>query len=228
MKYLLLTPQIETQIAEIKSKIRLSMNGVVADSMINAGINYKKNFGVSVPRIKELAAAYTPSVDLAQGLWAQKIRETMLMAALLMPKDKFTVEMANNWVTEINHTELAEQLSMQLFAQTPIAPDLCSQWVTADSKWIRVTGFMLAARVYKQLTPEQIKALTNRALELATTDDSQLYKSIGLCLSRFCRNSTETATYISGQLAALYDSSLKSHQYITNEVTQELLFLGIL
>lgn len=228
MKYLLLTPQIDVQISEIKSKIRLSMNGIVADSMSNAGINYKKNYGVSIPRIKEIAAAYVPSVDLAQGLWLQKIRETMIMATLLMPKEKCSVVLSNQWANEINQIELAEQLSMNLFAKLPQANELCAGWVKSDKHWLRVTGFMTAARIINQLKSAEILEITARAIQISDTDDRALYKSIGLCLSRFCRKDKEIAASILKEMTLFTNSTIQSQQYIAYEVTQELLFLDIL
>ena len=48
MKYFIQNPQLEAIIKEIRKKIRLSMNGVVADKMKESGIRYKQNFGVYI------------------------------------------------------------------------------------------------------------------------------------------------------------------------------------
>jgi 3-methyladenine DNA glycosylase AlkD len=226
MRYLLLTPQLEMLISEIKSKIRLSMNGVVADTMTNAGIHYKKNYGVSIPRIIEIASAYTPSVELAQALWLLKIREAMIMAALLMPKDNCSVAISNQWVSQINQLELAEQLTMHLFSKLPQASELSANWVKSDKLWLRVTGFMTAARIYAQLKSSEIYQITGRAIQLSATDEVQLYKAIGLCLSRFCRKDNEIAAFILREISLFPTSTIKSQQYIAYEVTQELIFLA--
>ena len=49
---------IKEQLKDIKTQLRLSMNGVVSQSMREKGLNYKLNFGVELPRIKSIAAAY--------------------------------------------------------------------------------------------------------------------------------------------------------------------------
>ena len=89
MKFLLTNPKIDQQIAEIKRKIRLSMNGITSESMESGGIVYKKNFGVAIPRLREIAREYNPDHDLAQRLWMLKIRETMILATLLEEPEKF-------------------------------------------------------------------------------------------------------------------------------------------
>lgn len=58
--------EIQDTIREIKSKFRLFMNGMVSQSMREKGIDYKLNFGIEYPRIKEIAADYPCSHELAQ------------------------------------------------------------------------------------------------------------------------------------------------------------------
>ena len=45
-------------IKEIKAQFRLFMNGVVSQSMREKGLDYKLNFGIELPRIKEIAAKF--------------------------------------------------------------------------------------------------------------------------------------------------------------------------
>lgn len=50
--------ELTEQLKEIKTQLRLSMNGAVSQSMREKGLVYKLNFGVELPRIKSIAAAY--------------------------------------------------------------------------------------------------------------------------------------------------------------------------
>ena len=49
---------IKEQLKDIKTQLRLSMNGVVSPSMREKVLNYKLNFGVELTRIKSIASAY--------------------------------------------------------------------------------------------------------------------------------------------------------------------------
>lgn len=60
MKYYIANPDLDLQITEIRRKIRLSMNGIISDQMSQNGIFYKKNYGVDIPRIKEITKSYIP------------------------------------------------------------------------------------------------------------------------------------------------------------------------
>ena len=60
---------LHEQLKEIKTQLRLSMNGVASQSMREKGLNYKLNFGVELPRIKAIAAQFEQEHLLAQALW---------------------------------------------------------------------------------------------------------------------------------------------------------------
>ena len=72
---------IKEQLKDIKTQLRLSMNGAVSQSMREKGLVYKLNFGVEIPRIKMIAEGYEKNHDLAQALWKEDIRECKIMAA---------------------------------------------------------------------------------------------------------------------------------------------------
>jgi 3-methyladenine DNA glycosylase AlkD len=228
MKYFFTTPVIDAQIVEIKAKIRLSMNGIVSEQMTQSGILYKKNYGVSLPRIKEIAASYELNHSLAQQLWALKIRETMIMATLLEQPEQFTVENANDWVAQFNQIEIVEQTCMHLFRKLDFAPALCCDWVQSDQIWKKITGFILSARIPEKLNDLELAIIIKKGIELSNTSDLHLYKAIGLSLSRLCRKNKESATSILKEIDLFLEPFSIGQQYILEEVKQELIFLDIL
>ena len=228
MNYTFINPEIEAQITEIKLKIRLSMNGIVSEQMIRNGIVYQKNFGVSIPRIKEIASNYTPNHSLALQLWDLQIRETMIMSTLLEPVGEYTIQSARILVSKFNQIEIAEQACMNLFCKLPFSSELSLEWVKSVTIWEQITGFLLAARMYKSLNRDELLSIITRGFELSTAPDFHLYKAVALCLSHFCRKDKETAAYILKELTALEPTSSTGRLYISNEVKQEILFLNTL
>ena len=228
MNYRLASPLLDAQIGEIKLKIRLSMNGIVSGQMTQSGIIYKKNYGVSIPRIREIASMYPPNHDLALRLWNLQIRETMIMATLLEPVDTCTREFANKWVGSFNQIEIVEQACMNLFSKLTYAGSLSLKWIHSDKTWIQISGFILAARIANKFNENEIAEIVQDALVLAKTDELHLYKAVALCLSRCSRRDKKTATYILKEINPFSQSSSISQQYIYDEVKQEILFLNIL
>ena len=228
MKYTLANPTLDAQITEILLKIRLSMNGIVSGQMTQMGIIYKKNFGVSIPRIKEIATFYTPNHDLAQRLLNLQIRETMIMSTLLEPVETFTPQLAQSLVMSFNQIEMVEQACMNLFCKLSWSTSICNEWIKSDSDWIKITGYTLAARIVEKLNPAEINMIIHEALKISDTTDFHLYKAVGLCLSRFCRKNKETATSILNGITAIALTTSIGQQHILTEVKQEILFMDIL
>ena len=100
---------IKEQLKDIKTQLRLSMNGAVSQSMREKGLVYKLNFGVELPRIKMIAEGYEKNHDLAQALWKEEIRECKILAGMLQPIETFYPEIADIWVENIRNIEIADE-----------------------------------------------------------------------------------------------------------------------
>jgi 3-methyladenine DNA glycosylase AlkD len=72
-------------IREIKAQFRLFMNGVASHSMREKGLDYKLNFGIELPRLKEISLRYEKNHSLAVEVWKENIRECKILATLLQP-----------------------------------------------------------------------------------------------------------------------------------------------
>lgn len=227
MKFYPSHPVIDAKIAEIRRKIRLSMNGIVSEQMEKMGISYKQNFGVSIPRLREIAKMYEPDYDLALRLWILDVREAKILATLLMPTDKMPEKIANEWLTDINNIELVEQVCMNLFYKLPYANTLCLEWIESlsDNVWEKICGFMLSVRIYSQLDKDGLKVIINEAFVNSSTENYHLYKSIALSLSRLIRAGEDIADIVFKKLLTISNSTLPGQKYIFHEVNEEIRFL---
>ncbi|MFZ4582051.1 MAG: DNA alkylation repair protein [Paludibacter sp.] len=225
MKYYITNDKLDAQIEEIRHKIRLMMNGIVADSMTQKGIVYPKNYGVALPDLKELAKNYQPSNDLADRLWLIGWRETLILSILLQPLENFSIDKARAEVNSIKNNETAEIICMYLLSKTDYAPTLVFELIDSDNLQTKTIGFMLAARIYSKLTEEQSEELIKQCEQHSITENYNLYKSIGLCLSRLIRINNSTANTIKLLVENFQKLETPSQYHIANEVKQELDFL---
>lgn len=228
MKFYISTPELNDQISSIRRTIRLSMNGVVSDAMKEKGIVYKSNYGVSIPRLREIAKKYNPGHDLAQRLWMLQIRETMILATLLEPADKFTKDLATQWAENFNQTEIIEQTCMNLLCKCSFAQELVGEWIAAENEWLQTAGFILGARIHAQFSTEQAIGISQTAIARAADENKTVYKAAAVCLARLCRNNKETATYILKATEPVLNRNATGVRYIYEEVKQEIIFLDIL
>ena len=126
------------------------MNGVVSTLQRRQGLNYKINFGVEIPRIKEIAAQYGKNRLLAQALWQQDIRECRMIAIFTMPVEDFSSNEADEWITTARYTELADQLSMNLLSKMPQATDKALALVQKEDNIAAYCGFTTLAHLLRQ------------------------------------------------------------------------------
>lgn len=139
--------ELQETLKNIKTQLRLSMNGVASHSMREKGLNYKLNFGVELPRIKDIAKQYDQDHELAQTLWKENVRESKILAGMLQPIDTFFSEIADIWVEDIQNIEIAELTCMNLFQYLPYAAAKSFQWMADEREYVQACGFILASRL---------------------------------------------------------------------------------
>ena len=114
---------IKEQLKDIKTQLRLSMNGGrVPKVCVRRDWIQTESSESNSPRIKMIVEGYEKNHDLAQALWKEDIRECKIMAAMLQPVDTFYPEIADIWVESIRNIEIAELTCMNLFQHLPYAP----------------------------------------------------------------------------------------------------------
>ena len=185
IKYFAVNEEIENQIKSIRRAIYLSMNGICAENIDNAGIEYKQNFGVSWARLCEIAQNYTPNYELAERLWLMSIRETKLLATLLCPPHELTAERLAEWTTCITTIELAEIFAFALLRKTTLTEQLL-QLEQSENHLLRLTAYHTLARLTNSLLETQNIASLQSAIELINPqdlDEISAYRAIENLLS---------------------------------------------
>lgn len=225
-KFLYTNTELDAQISSLQKAIRLSMNGVVADSMADHGLHYKKNYGVSTLRLKEIAHDYTPGVALAERLWLLGIRETMILATLLAPAESFPEHIAENWSRECTNQELIEQANMNLFQHLPYAASFALKCINSDTSSLQSFGFTLALRKYTHMNEVDVRHVVQRGIALSSDSDSYLIKTIAACLARFCRINRSTAQIVQDLVNQSITNESVGLTIIRKFVDNELIFLG--
>ena len=142
--------QTQETVRQIKQSFRLLMNGVASRSMREKGVDYKINWGVSLPDLQQLASKYEKNYDLAIALWKEDIRECKILATLLMPADQMPIEVVDIWMEQTNSQEMVEMAAFNLFQHLEYAPVLAYQWMAASDELRQMAGFLVLARLFSQ------------------------------------------------------------------------------
>ncbi len=140
--------QTAERIKQIKQSFRQMMDGAVAQSMRDKGVNYHLNWGATLPRLREMADEIGPDYDLAIALWKEDVRECKILATMLMPADKMLPEVVDIWMDQIPSLEIAEQLSFNLWQHLHYAPEKAYQWLASEREYDQYCGFHVLTRLF--------------------------------------------------------------------------------
>lgn len=143
-------------VKEIKQSFRQMMDGAVAQSMRDKGLNYHLNWGATLPRLKAKAEDIVNSqqltadsqYSLAIALWKENIRECKILATMLMPPERMLPEVCDIWMEQIPSQEIAEQAAFNLWQYLPYAPEKAYQWIACDQEYYQLCGFHVLSRLF--------------------------------------------------------------------------------
>lgn len=212
---------LHEQLREIKTQLRLSMNGVASQSMREKGLNYKLNFGVELPRIKAIASTYEPNHSLAQALWKENIRECKILATMLQPVDSFLPEIADIWIDAIPTIEIAEYLCMNLFQRLPYAPSFALRLIAEERPYAQVCGFLTIARLLQQkgdMEDRVANEFIDQAIASFLSGDYHLRNAVSVALRCYMIHSQDHAYQLCRSVEKFKDASSEAEQLLYNYV----------
>lgn len=216
---------LHQQLKDIKTQLRLSMNGAVSQSMREKGLVYKLNFGVELPRIKSIAAGYEKSHALAQALWKEEIRECKILAGMLQPVETFYPEIADIWVENISNIEIAELTSMNLFQHLPYAPAKALQWIADEREYVQACGFLTISRLLMR-KGDMDERVANEFLDQAVCaflSGSYHVRNASIsAIRRFMQHSEEHAFMVCRRVEGMKDSTKELEQLLYSLVRDEV------
>ncbi len=180
---------VKEKLKKIKQSFRLMMNGPASQSMREKGLNYKINWGVPIPSLKQMAKEYGKDYDLAIELFKEDIRECKILATMIMPPEKFLPEIADIWMEQTISYEIAEQLAFNLMQYVDYAPVIAFEWIASDKPLYKLTGYHLLSRLFmKGQEPDErgINEFLDQADSDLSGDDAMVKHAAYNCLLRFC------------------------------------------
>lgn len=203
------------------------MNGMVSQSMREKGMEYKLNFGIEYPRIKEIAAGYEPDHELAQALWKENIRECKILAGLLQPADTFYPEIADIWIEGMDYPELAEYTVMNLFQRLPYASEVVFRWMADEREMFQLCGFLLMARLLmkgERLNERAEAEFLDQACTAVEGDCGPVQKAASVALRKYAHQSRENKRTVSKQLGIWAKSEKPAVRASAEEIKADLEF----
>jgi 3-methyladenine DNA glycosylase AlkD len=179
---------INSQVKEIKQSFRQMMDGSVAKSMRDKGVDYKLNWGATLPRLQAKAAELGKNYDLAIALWKENVRECKILATMIMPADQVLPEVIDIWMEQTDTQEIAEQAAYNLYQYLPYAPEKAYTWMASEKELYQLCGFHVLSRLFmnKQEPNERgINEFIDQALAALQGNSLPVKKAAMSCMQRF-------------------------------------------
>lgn len=182
--YIPINPGQQNDFDDILNQINLHKNGPVSQSMSDAGLKYKVNFGVSIVDLRKIARPYAPNDTLAKLLWHKGWRETYILASLIAGADTIDVHTLNIWMNNIPNTEIAEQLGNNLLAYRNNGEELQNHIVSEDNLK-RIAIFKSFAKRFL-LKNDNFQSIFLSSLELNEKTGTYHKRDLAVALGQAC------------------------------------------
>ena len=211
---------MEKTVIEILKKLRLHDDGVVMESMQTKGMPYAKNRGVSIPELKAIAREYKPNQELAERLWQNSTRELKILALMIADADKISDNVIDEWLKNINSSELAEQACMNFLPHTEYAINKMKDWTNSQSLYIKQIGIILVARIaqlYPVFSDDKFSFFVEQMQEYMLIESIHIQRAVARAINALSQKSLALNSSILAIMKKLKDSESKSVQWILAE-----------
>lgn len=171
-----MTENLQETTKKIKQRLRLAMNGIVSAHQRQNGLNYKINFGVEIPRLKEIAKEYPQERKLALELWNSSVRECKLLAIFLLPTENYS-EVAETWISETTNCEIADHLSLNILCNIPHALARAIEWTGKTDGFYEYCGYLTITHCLRKgcvPPPEQEKIIYKNIAALFEREENTI------------------------------------------------------
>ncbi len=197
---------IQQQVKEIKQSFRQMMDGSVAASMRTKGVDYKLNWGATLPRLREKAEEIGKNYDLAIALWKENVRECKILATMIMPPNEVLPEVIDIWMEQTPTQEIAEQAAFNLYQYLPYAPEKAYTWMASSEPLYQLCGFHIITRLFmngqepnergiNEFIDQAIVALQGESIPVrkAAMAAVQRFANLGLVYERIAKSALKQA-----------------------------------
>ena len=179
---------IQQQVKDIKQSFRQMMDGSIAASMRSKGVDYKLNWGATLPRLREKADELGKNYDLAIALWKENVRECKILATMVMPAEEVLPEVIDIWMEQTPTQEIAELAAFNLYQHLPYAPAKAFAWIASPEPLYQLCGFHVISRLFmngQEPNERGIHEFIDQALAALQGDSIPVRKAAMAAVQRF-------------------------------------------
>ncbi len=130
---------------DVLKRLKEMSNPKWAEKSRYFGVESKNIYGISNPKIRELAKEIGTDHSLALELWESGIHEAMTLATLIDDHQLVTEQQMEKWVKGIDSWSTCDSCCGNLFDKTAFAYKKAAEWTKREREYEKRAGFSLMA-----------------------------------------------------------------------------------
>ncbi|MFC2159285.1 DNA alkylation repair protein [Actinomycetota bacterium] len=195
------------------------------EGMSSFGIKGDGRLGLSMPELRKIGKSIGKDHNLALKLWATKIPDAMILAALVDDPAKVTEKQADSWVEDICSWDVCDQLCMNLFERIPFADKKILEWSRSNEEYVKRVPYAMIACIawHDKNAPDDYLMSFFPIIKSGATDErNYVKKAVSWALRHIGKkniNLNEKAISLAREIKEI-DS--KAARWIASDVIREL------
>jgi len=210
---------------DIIKKLKDLSNPKAIEGMARYGITPERTYGVSIPNLRKIAREIGIDHELAEQLWASDIRETRILASMVVDPKMITEELMEKWVRECDYWEICDQCCMNLFEKTQFAYQKCVEWSSKGEEFVKRAGFVLMARLAvsdKKADDEQFEGFFPIIEREAEDNRNYVKKGINWALRQIGKRNLALNKGAIETAKEIQDINSRSAKWVASDAIREL------
>lgn len=218
--------EIAIALKDLRKKLRTRENGPASEAMEKLGIKYNRNHGLAVSEIKNIAKSYKYNHELALELHLKDIRELVLMSFMVENPETVSCKQIERWLNELKDTEQAEQIAINLIAESKQCYTNIFDWTNIDNAFANRAAFVAMARIIMTKADDVNNSFIDNCIkysvEKSDTKFINVAKAISWVLRRISRLNKEYKQTVISSINNIKDKNNTHSQIIFEEVDFEM------
>jgi 3-methyladenine DNA glycosylase AlkD len=178
--------------SEVLDKLKSLGDPKAVAGMARYGITVTNAWGVSAPKLRELAKELGQDHALAVQLWRSGVHDARGLAALIDDPAKVTPRQMESWAKDFDSWAVCDAACGCLFDKTPYAWTKAVEWATRPQEYVKRAGFVLMAAlaVHDKKTPDdRFEHFLPLIAEHSTDDRNFVKKAVNWALRQIGKRS---------------------------------------
>ena len=131
--------------SDVLNELKSRSDSRAVAGMARFGIDPKNAYGISMPKLRDLAKKIGKDHALAKGLWSSGVHEARILASIIDDPFLVTEAQMERWVLDFYSWDVCDQCCMNLFSKTEFAYRKAIEWSGRKEEFVKRAGFALMA-----------------------------------------------------------------------------------